>query len=289
MNTYISSTLLLTSVLRVRLVPNPYMNESCHTYEWVMSHMHVHTHTLRTSLLNWNSSRKKFKYTHAHIQTHIRHYMCMDIYIYSSRTLSLTGVVWLRLVPNPYKNETCHKHEWVMSHMHIYSYPSKTLSLTGVLRWRLVPHPTSPALSAVPLPGVYVREYVCVHVYILRKDVNMRISLRLRLVPYSTLLVLSDVPRTGVYVRKYLYLWADKYYVWIYMCIYMSRLVPHSSCPTLLAVPPPGVYATECVCVHVCTRIQMSRLVLHSISLLLSADLLPGVNAHVIIIITNKS
>jgi len=219
MNTYISSTLLLTSVLRVRLVPNPYMNESCHTYEWVMSHMHVHTHTLRTSLLNWNSSRKKFKYTHAHIQTHIRHYMCMDIYIYSSRTLSLTGVVGLRLVPNPYKNETCHKHEWVMSHMHIYSYPSKTLSLTGVLRWRLVPHPTSPALSAVPLPGVYVREYVCVHVYILRKDVNMRISLRLRLVPYSTLLVLSDVPRTGVYVRKYLYLWADKYYVWIYICV----------------------------------------------------------------------
>jgi len=80
------STLLLTSTLRVRLVPNPYMNDSCHTYEWVMSHMHVHTYTLRTSLLNWNSSRKDSN-IHTYIYRPIYGSTCAWTYTYTHQEL----------------------------------------------------------------------------------------------------------------------------------------------------------------------------------------------------------
>jgi len=114
-----------------------YMNESCHTYEWVMSHIwtsHVthmdepcHTYErVMSTILRANLAIR----LHAGLQ-----YACHACEWVMSHIEWVLSHIWMRHITH--MNESCHTYEWVMSHIwtsHVAIWMSHAMR-TATLRW----------------------------------------------------------------------------------------------------------------------------------------------------------
>ena len=93
-------------------------NQSCHTYEWVMSHVRMsHVTNTNESCHNWRASG--FLQTKSCIRIDIRaactpYASTPDTSNLDSRWLVVSHI-WTRHTPR--MNESCHTYEWVMSHI----------------------------------------------------------------------------------------------------------------------------------------------------------------------------
>jgi len=106
-----------------------HMDESCHTYEWVMSH----TKSVRWKKSRWLSERKyeswhTYKCVASHIWSrHVRHMneSCHTRGLRGGRHVDYLGAIWLLewvmshiyISHAPRMNGSCHTRGWVISHM----------------------------------------------------------------------------------------------------------------------------------------------------------------------------
>jgi len=108
-------------ISNINLIRN--INESCHTYEWVMSHIwmsHV-THMDESCLISISSGISMFM-PHVWVMSHIvgvmLHTWVMCVcQIYHSAALIWGCVTWLIHICHMYAMKSCHICEWVMSHI----------------------------------------------------------------------------------------------------------------------------------------------------------------------------
>ena len=84
-----------------------HMNESCHTYEWVMSHIWM------GHVTHMNESCHTYAWVMSHIRMHHVTHMNKSCYTYEC----VMSHIWMSHVT--YMNASCHTYEWVMSHIRI--------------------------------------------------------------------------------------------------------------------------------------------------------------------------
>jgi len=77
------------------------MNESCHTYEWVMSHIWM-SHVTR---MDWD-----IVCMYTHMNTHMNTHMTSRWHLICDMTHDIVRMY-------THMNESCHTYEWVMSHV----------------------------------------------------------------------------------------------------------------------------------------------------------------------------
>jgi len=100
------------------------MNESCHTYEWVMSHLWM------SHVTHMNESCHTYEWVMSHLwMSHVK-LMKESWYPYEW----VLSHVWMSHVTH--MNESCHTYEWVMIHMngscHTYEWVTSHIWMTHV-------------------------------------------------------------------------------------------------------------------------------------------------------------
>jgi len=92
----------------------PHMNESSHTYEWVMSHVWMsHVTHMNVSFYTPQTIRRQWRDTHTHTHTHTDDPWRVNPDYHTRKWV--TSHVWMGHVTH--LNESCHTSEWVMSHI----------------------------------------------------------------------------------------------------------------------------------------------------------------------------
>jgi len=100
------------------LWPSPGMNESCHTYEWVMSHIWM------SHVTHMNESCHTYEWVMSHIwMSHVTH-MNESCHTYEW----VMSYIWMSHVPHT--NESCRTYEWVMAMNINQSYLTRKSCLT---------------------------------------------------------------------------------------------------------------------------------------------------------------
>ena len=101
----------------------PYTNESCHTYEWVMSHMWM------SHVTHMNESCHTYEWVMSHIWMRLAGYEWVMSHIWMSHGTYKSVVSHTnksQIMPHMnqaygittiHVNESCHSSEWVMSHI----------------------------------------------------------------------------------------------------------------------------------------------------------------------------
>jgi len=116
-----------------------HMNESCHTYEWVMSHIwmsHVTPMNKSCHTHEWVMSHTWMSHTYECVIAH----EWMNYVIHALTHLeSLThgthksrGIPFLQRSLISHTTESCHTYEWVMAHLDPFNTRHKQISLNPV-------------------------------------------------------------------------------------------------------------------------------------------------------------